>query len=315
MEIPSRNRIPMGIGLALGCILFTSGSLCHAQDPTQGQQQGQLGGGGGFGGGGRRGGGQGGPGGGFGSRFAMGKVTGGDSAAGTVTLATQQGTTLTVKVTTDTTIDTQQTIAISDLKVGDQVQVQGIPSAITANQITAGTPPAFMGGRGGGRRQPGANGAQPGGQQVDANGNPIQAPSLPPPITTTRGRVISTKPSLVINVSEDVDIVLKLGRDAKITRYVRVPFNNIKAGDTIIATGATADDGTFLATGLGLNMQIGGPGAPGGFGFGGGPGGGFGPGGGGGFGGGGGRRGGGGGGFGGGGVGGGQQGGNPAGSP
>jgi len=289
MNRTTLNRITAATsaGIALAFVTLISGAPSHAQNPGQGQQGGGQGGGfggqgigqgGGFGGGGGRRGGQGG---GFGGRFATGTITGGDAATGTITISTGGGAAQTIKVTNDTTIDTQQTISIKDLKVGDELQVAGIPNGITATTISAGTPPSFMGGgrgaRGGGR----GAGGQPGqpGAQVDANGNPV-VPVLPPPVSNVRGKVVAVSP-LTINVSENVDIILKLGHDAKVTRYVRLPISSLKVGDTIIASGATAQDGTFLATGVGVNISMGGPGGfggfgggPGGGGFGGGPGGG-----------------------------------------
>lgn len=277
-------------GLVLsGTVVF---SIAHAQDPTPGQQpQGGQGGGrrGGFGGGG-----PGGPGGGFNSRITTGKITAGDAAANAITITSQVGAVQVIKLTADTAIVTQETISIKDLKVGDEVQVQGVPTGISATTITAGAPPSFLP-IGRGRPLPGAvrvNGAPgaAGAQQVDANGNPV--PAAPTGNAMANGKVVSTSP-LTISVGENMDVVLKLGHDAKITRFSKLPFSNLKVGDNIMATGALGQDGTFAATGIGVNITLGVSGGfgPGGGGFGPG-GGGFGPGGGGGFGGG--RRGGGG---------------------
>ena len=43
-----------------------------------------------------------------------------------------------------TKVATQMTISASDLKVGNQVQVQGVPTAITATSLTAGQSPDFL---------------------------------------------------------------------------------------------------------------------------------------------------------------------------
>ena len=298
MNMKSRKTTVRGIAVCAASLLTLSIIAAHAQDPNgggqagQGQQQGGRGGG--FGGG-RRGG-QGGPG---GMPFAAGTITGGDANNGTITINSQfGGGSQTIKVSENTEFDTQETISVKDLKVGDSVVVQGLPATITASTITAGDPPAFMGGRRGGQPggQPGGfNGGQPNGQnpqggQPGQQQQPIQANA------NAVGKISSTNP-LTVRVSDTVEVVLKLAKDAKITRYKKVPFSSLKVGDVIFAQGQTGQDGTFNATGVGVNMQMGGGGRGfGGFGGGfGGPGGGFGGPGGGGFGGGfggGGRRGG-----------------------
>ncbi len=270
---------------ALSCALVSS---VFAQDPNGGQAGQQQGGGqGGFGGGqggfggGRRGG-QGGPG---GMPFAMGTVTGGDAQNGTITINSQfGGGSQTIKVSQNTEFDTQETIAVKDLKVGDSVVVVGIPATITANTITAGDPPSFMPGAGrrGGQGGPGAPGAPGGfnGGQPNGQNNPNgQNPAQPAPImanANATGKVSSTSP-LTIRVSDSVEVVLKLAKDAKITKYKKVAFSSLKVGDVIFAQGQAGADGTFNATGVGVNMQMGGGGRGmmGGFGggFGGGPGG------------------------------------------
>ena len=279
-----KNSLLALTGVAAIGLAITGASL--AQPPATaggGQQPGQPGQGGG-----RRGFG--------GGNMQMGKITGGDAAGGTITIQSQfGGQSQVIKVTGDTEIDTQETIALKDLKIGDEVQVNGVPTGITVGSLTAGNPPAFMGGnrnrRGGAAGQPGQTGAaqQP---QVDQNGNPLPPPP-PPANAMAQGRVVSLNP-VTINIADNIDVVLKSGKDMKVSRYAKIKYSSLKVGDTIIAMGSTGQDGTFTATGVGVNMQngMGGRGMGGfGGGFGGPGGGGFGgPGGGaGGFGGGGGR--------------------------
>jgi len=317
----NRFAIYAGTGLALSAIVFAG------VNRAQGQQQGGGGqGGGGFGGGqgggvGGLGGGQGAGfgGGGFGAgqggapgrrflppggmRFMQGTVASGDAAAGTITVTSAAGTMQVIRVSQDTTIQAQENISIKDLKIGDEVQVQGIPTGISASSITAGSPPAFLtGGRGrmagrqggfGGPGLPGGAAVGGGGQgaPLDANGNPVVLQGPPPANAMANGKVVSTSP-LTISVGENMDIVLKLGHDGKLTRYSAIPFANLKVGDKIVATGSMGQDGTYSASSIGVNITIGvgggGFGAGGGFGGGGGvgggagfppgaPGGGFGP--------------------------------------
>jgi hypothetical protein len=253
------------------------------QPPAQPGQPGQPGG--------RQGGRQGGFGN-FATRmpFATGQVTGGDPATNTIIISSQFGGSQTVHVGADTKIVALVQIDASKLKVGDTIQVQGVPKEITASSITAGDVPDFLtaglrGGRGG-NGAAGANGNSPG--TVAATGaaggqnNAAQParPQQPPAFASATGKVTSLEP-MTISLSDEVSIVLKLGPNAKIMKLMPATINNIKLGDTIFASGTAGQDGTFTATGLGVNVNgIGGMmGGRGG--FGGGPGGIGGPGGGG----------------------------------
>ena len=114
--------------------------------------------------------------GGFGGQmpFAMGTVTGGDATARTITIQSQfGGTTQTIQLGTTTQLVTQTTVTVADLKINDQVQVQGVPTGITANAITVGQMPTSMqgggrGGFGGPGGQGGPNAGQNGGQNTRA---------------------------------------------------------------------------------------------------------------------------------------------------
>src|SRR5207302_10630353 len=77
-------------------------------------------------------------------------------------------------------------------------------------------------------------------------------------------------------------VILKMASNAKVTKISAVTLNSLKVGDRIMASGQAGENGTFTATTIGVNMEMGGggpgrggfggPGGPGGFG-GGGPGG------------------------------------------
>jgi hypothetical protein len=267
------------------------GSIVFAQQPGQQQPGGFPGGqGGGFPGGGPGGGqfgqgrgfpGQGGPGGGM--PFLSGTITGGDLSAGVILIQGPfGGEPQTVKVTGSTKVVSQKTASVSDLAVGDQVQVQGVPTSITASSLTAGTMPDFFGG---GRGGPGFGGQGPGGPGFGQNGRGGQSQAF----ASASGKITSTSP-LTISIGSDVSVVLKLASSAKITKYVTGQLSSLKQGDRVLVAGQPGADGSFAATTIGLNIEMGGGrggfGGPGGFGgrggFGqGGPGGpqGFGPGG------------------------------------
>jgi len=204
--------------------------------------------------------------------FATGTITGGDQSAGAILIQSQfGGGNQTIRVNNSTKVVKQVSISATDLKVGDQVQVQGVPTAITASSITAGEMPNFMPGGGG---RPGFGPGGPGGGPGvgGAPGGGAQA------FASATGKVTSINP-LTISMGSDISLVLKLAANAKVTKIATISLNNLKEGDRIMASGQTGNDGTFTASSIGVNLEMGGfggfgPGGPGGFGRGrGGPGG------------------------------------------
>ena len=207
------------------------------------------------------------PGGRFGRRipFAFGTVTAVDAAAGTITLSSPfGGGSQTIQATQGTTqIVSQTTATVSDLKVGDQVQVQGIPTGITASSVTVGQSPLPTMGGGRGFGGPGAPGGQGG---TAASGTPIRGQA------NATGTVTSTKP-LTISLGQGISMTLTLTANAKISKYSPVALSSIRVGDQIVGAGQTGTDGIFAATSVGVNVTMGMGQGGGGFG---GPGGGFG---------------------------------------
>lgn len=274
----SRNSARPSLALAVAGLVLAAGlysNMTKAQGP--GGQSGQSGRSG-LGGQGRRGGGFGGFGGG---NMVMGTVTGGDANSGVIVVSSQAGGEQTIHVTANTQFVTQKTIEVSALQVGDQVQVQGVPTAITASSITAGQlPDSFqMGGPGSGRRgnaggNPGSNQGillSRGDQGPGGRNNPQQTMQF---TTSVTGKVTSTSP-LTISLNDSVSIVLKLAPNAKIMKIQNSTINSLKNGDTILASGQTGNDGSFTANGVAVNVTMGGPGGMFGFGGPGGFGGGF----------------------------------------
>ena len=202
----------------------------------------------------------GGPGGGFGNRrppFAFGTVTAVDAGAGTITLSSQfGGGTQTIQTQGATQITTQVAAKVSDLKVGDQIQVQGVPTGITASSLTIGQSPFPAGGPGGGPGGPGG-GPRPGGGGTAA-----------PAYATASGTVATLSP-LTITLSPTVTLGLKMDADAKVIRYTTLALSGIKVGDRVMGQGTTGDDGTLSATTVAVNVDMGGFGGRGQGGYGG----------------------------------------------
>lgn len=180
-----------------------------------------------------------------GASFAAGTVKAVDAAADTLTLTTRNGDRV-VKVGQSAQITSSQTVSVTDLKVGDQVRIQGVPTGIIAATITVGQPPAGLpgaGGFGGGQVGGGANG----GQSFAAASGTIQA--LP----------TKTDAHLALSLGSDAVLYLKLADGARLTKYVPLKISDVKVGDRIVAVGQSGSDGTLTASAVGVNFPQGGP--------------------------------------------------------
>jgi hypothetical protein len=209
--------------------------------------QGPQGGFGGPGGGGRGGfGGQGG----FNRRppVAYGTVTAVDTGAGTITISGRGGgADQTIQTQGTTQIVSQVAASVSDLKKGDMIQVQGVPTGITASSLSIGQSPlAGLGGPGGG----GFGG--PGGPPPPGGGTGAAAA---PATASATGTVTGTSP-LTISLSSTASLTLKMDPNAKVTKYMPVTVSTIKVGDRVLAIGTANDDGSFAATTVALNLDM-----------------------------------------------------------
>ncbi len=117
-----------------------------------------------------------------------GSITGGDASAKIITISGQgQNASITIKLDNNTKLVTQSSVSVSDLKIGDQVQVQGLPTAITANSVLAGDLSSIQGLMGGGGPGgpggfgPGGGPGGPGGFGPGGQGGPGGGPEGGPP--------------------------------------------------------------------------------------------------------------------------------------
>ena len=76
-----------------------------------------------------------------------------------------------------------------------------------------------------------------------------------PASATATGTVTSLSP-LTISIGNDVTISLKLAANMKVSKVVPFAFSKVKVGDRLIATGQAGSDGMFVATTVGINMEI-----------------------------------------------------------
>ena len=231
------RKTPALAMIGAAAFLFALAPTAQAQGP-----------GGGFGGPG--GGGPGGGQGGFNRRppFATGTVTAIDTGAGTVTITSAfGGNSQTIQTQGATQFVSQSAASVSDLKKGDQISVQGVPTGITATALTIGQSP--LGGPGGGGFGGPPGPPPPGGP----GGNPGGAA---PARASATGTVTSTSP-LTISLSGTTSLTLKLDPSAKVTKFTPVQLSSIKVGDRVVAMGTANDDGSFAATTVALNMDMG----------------------------------------------------------
>lgn len=184
--------------------------------------------------------------------FANGTVTAVNAAAGTVTLAPMfgGGSAQTVRVSGATQITATREGTASDLKVGDTIQVRGVPTGITATQITA------SGGEGaaGGGTVPGAmmGGAMMTGGMM--GGAMMGGP--PAAFAQATGRITGLSP-LTVSVAEGVSVTLRVGPAVKVSRDVVEKIGDLKVGDRVMASGKAGDDGVLAASRIRVNADYG----------------------------------------------------------
>lgn len=182
--------------------------------------------------------------------FANGTVTAVDAAAGTITLTSMfGGAPQTVKVTDATQITATREGMVGDLKVGDTIQVRGVPTGITASQITAGDGDEAMGG---------STGLLPAGPRFGGkfNGGRPGMGGVQPASAQASGKITALNP-LTISVSEGVQVTLRVGPEVKVSRNVSEKIGDLKAGDRVMANGKAGDDGVLAASRIRVNADFG----------------------------------------------------------
>lgn len=177
--------------------------------------------------------------------FALGTITAVNAGTGTITVRSQFGGDLrTVKITTATDITARVEAKVSDLKVGDTVQVRGVPTGITASQISAGdaAPGPMMN-----------TGMMGGGTSGVGRPNGVAGPSGPEAAYAQASGKITALTPLTIALPGGVSVTLTAALNAKISRTVSEKIGSLKVGDTVMASGQPAADGSLAATRLRVN--------------------------------------------------------------
>lgn len=257
----TRNEIKTTLKIgAIATMAFALAGAAHAQmgPPPMGP--------GGFGGPmpGMRG--PGGPG--FGGMIA-GTVQSVNSDEHTISLKTRSGETCTLHVSSDAAIIGQKTIAVSDLHVGDRIQVRGHVALITADSIVAGgdgmggppmgpPPSAVMGG-------PQGFGAGPGGPGFGPQGTGRMGG--PNGMVLEVGTVTKLSP-LTLSFGGGRTLTVQVDSSTRVHKVGEMKLAEIKTGDRIAAQGRPMSDGSLRAVRVAVNMPVpmrppGGPGMAG----------------------------------------------------
>jgi hypothetical protein len=188
--------------------------------------------------------------------FVAGTITGDNLDTGVLTIHSQfEAGNQTVNVTQNTQFATQTTVTVTDLKINDQIQIQGVPTGITASSITAGQmPPLLSGGIGGGMGGGFIGNTRNTGGQPNRGVQEIQQ-GQSQNFATANGSVVATSP-LTLSIGNHMTLVVKLATDAKVTKISSSTLADLKVGDKIVASGQTDANGTFTATGVGVNLSV-----------------------------------------------------------
>ncbi len=186
--------------------------------------------------------------------FAFGKIGTVDAAAETITLTPQPGeaTGQTVKLTGKTRILAQIQVSLSELKIGDRVQVHGVPTGIAASQITAGDETSTVSSSPFGGPSPFGMGGPNGGPSVGAAAASAQA----------SGKITRLSP-LTIAVSNTTSLTITAAPSLKVGKTISETLGDLKAGDHLSASGLSDAAGVLTADHVQINM--GSPDAPGTF--------------------------------------------------
>jgi len=150
-----------------------------------------------------------------------------------------------VLVTDKTTLVRQVKGTAADLKVGDTIEITGIPLQIDARTIRVGEI----------TRHPEVRPANP---RPNAPERPDRPSRLPLTRPRMMGRVLRVSP-LTVQLAEGINADIKVSGETSIIRVTSIPFSNIKPGDPVFALGSRDPHGNLMAR----RVQVGLEGFPG----------------------------------------------------
>jgi hypothetical protein len=181
----------------------------------------------------------------------MGTIANGDASTGRLLVESPwDGSIHIVQVTGNTQILTQAAVAVTDLRVGDVVQVpnggwNNVSDVVAAEQSAR----AF---RGGSSNRQGGTGRSASGTNGIANVQGFQRPQQQIGAPPMLGRVSAVEPWAVTLENGQTTA---LETNSRASRIVSIPFRNLKVGDQVVAMGQPSSDGSFIAATLAVNMD------------------------------------------------------------
>jgi hypothetical protein len=196
-----------------------------------------------------------------------------DAAKGAIQVQSsgQQGEARWIVLSPQTTMMRHAQGTLAELKVGESIQVSGVPTAISASQLQVGEMPQmeFRGGFGGGGNRGGAPGGAPEGAPGQGRRGPAegQGARLQPPSPQFTGTIASTNP-LVVVLPGNMRLNVTAAPTTKVVRIVKATLTDLKVGDNIRAVGQPDENGNVIAmrVEVGVDLQAGAGFGPGGFG-------------------------------------------------
>jgi hypothetical protein len=168
--------------------------------------------------------------------ITAGTITSGNASGLSFTMKSDaSGMVRTIQTSTTTQFVREQPIVPGDLKVNDVVHVHISATTGVAESIIDGAiPPAL---------QPGAKGNSAGAgsttQSTSSHNGPVA------------GQIKSLSP-LVVTYANGGPVTVKVSQYTRISRIVPIAFSNLTVGSHIFATGTVANNGTFMAIGVGI---------------------------------------------------------------
>ncbi|MGO8673106.1 MAG: hypothetical protein ACLQVD_17325 [Capsulimonadaceae bacterium] len=176
--------------------------------------------------------------------FAFGTVKSVDVVGNTIVLTTPRGDTTTINVTPTTRIQGRTAIKVGDLKTGETIMVNGVPTGITANTITLND--AYS--------TPAAPRPAVAGSSTGATPTPAPVANTAPPIANASGTVTSLKP-LTISLNDSSSLVIKLSDTVQVQHIGLETIKDIAVNDWLTVNGRPTGNGSLDAGNINVNMS------------------------------------------------------------
>jgi len=154
-----------------------------------------------------------------------------------------------VVITQETRLVRQIKSKIDELKEGDEVFIQGIPTAIKADQIRIGEMPSLFPGM---RR--GVAGA--GGEEAPQNAPPGMLRPNRIAMASVQGKVAGLDP-LTVTLQDRTEVAVAATEKTSITKIVKGTFRDIKQNDFLMANGEPDEQGNLYANTVAVGIDFG----------------------------------------------------------